>query len=75
MGIFSRRAKREAVIDLRRLSCPACGGTHTELGWMDRVARTSGHWCDDCGHSWKTADVEPAVIDQNAEIPPSALRF
>lgn len=76
MGIFSRRAgKREATIDLRRLACPACGSTRTELGWMDRVARTSGHWCDDCGYAWKSSDVEAEQIDAEAEPTRNALRY
>lgn len=63
MGFFTRRkATANAVIDLRHLPCPACGGTHTELGWMDRVARTHGHWCDDCGHAWKTSE-PPTTAD------------
>ena len=32
---------------------------------MDRVARTTGHWCDDCGHAWKVYDGEiPDVGDK-----------
>lgn len=46
MTIFKRRLRKSTLV------CPACGGTHLGLGYVDRVRCTVLHSCGDCGERW-----------------------
>ncbi len=51
MGLFkqsSRNTPRKSSVE-----CPECGSKHLGLGYVDRVARTVLHGCDNCGARWR----------------------
>lgn len=51
MGIFKKSNGRSK--SSRGVQCPKCSSRELALGYVDRVACTVLHNCDNCSHRWR----------------------